>query len=56
VTGRPAKKNKITGEVWIKDKKHKDHWEVYKNQKEYEKENGKRDRAVYDDGRLRQTF
>jgi hypothetical protein len=52
--GRDAKVNKETGEVWVRDRLHKDHWEVYKNQKEYEK--GNRTRAVWDDGRLKETF
>jgi RHS repeat-associated protein len=52
--GRDAKVNKETGEVWVRDRLHRDHWEVYKNQKEYE--NGYRTRAVWDDGRLKETF
>jgi RHS repeat-associated protein len=49
VRGTSAKKNKETGEVWEKDKLHKDHYEVYKDKKAYEK--GRRDRDVWDDGR-----
>ena len=33
---------------------HKDHFEVYKNRKNYDK--GKRDRSVWDDGRPKDTF
>ena len=52
--GRDAKVNKETGEVWVRDRLHKDHWEVYKNQKDYEK--GNRVRSVWDDGRLKETY
>ncbi|MDD9951828.1 MAG: hypothetical protein OXT67_09710, partial [Zetaproteobacteria bacterium] len=54
VRGSRAKIDKQTGEVWERDMLHKDHWEVYKNKKHWEK--GKRDRAVWDDGRLKQRF
>jgi hypothetical protein len=54
VRGTPAKVNPDTGEIWDPDKLHKDHWEVYDNKKDYE--NGDRDRAVYNDGRLKQKF
>ena len=40
--------------MWVRDRLHKDHWEVYKNQKEYEK--GNRVRSVWDDGRLKETY
>jgi len=33
VEGTPAKRNKETGEIWERDKLHKDHYEVYKNKK-----------------------
>ncbi len=46
-------KNKKTKEIWAFDHEHKNHFEVYKNDKEYEKSN--RCRAVYWDGRPRPT-
>jgi hypothetical protein len=49
IKGSSAKINKKTGEVWEKDKLHKDHWEVYKNKNDWEK--GKRVRDVWNDGR-----
>ena len=54
VRGASGKKNKITGEIWELDRLHKNHWEVYKNKKHYDK--GKRDRAVWNDGRLKERF
>jgi hypothetical protein len=54
VKGTKAKRNKDTGEIWEPDLLHRDHWEVYKNKKNWE--NGKRDRAVWNDGRLKDTF
>jgi RHS repeat-associated protein len=54
VRGTPGKENTKTGEVWVKDKFHKDHWEVYKNRKTYEQR--KRHRAVWDDGRPKECF
>jgi RHS repeat-associated protein len=54
VRGQPAKRNRGTGEIWVKDRFHGDHWEVYKNKKDYE--NGKRDRAVWDDGRFKEKY
>jgi RHS repeat-associated protein len=54
VKGTPGKRNKITGEIWEKDKFHKNHYEVYKNKKDYE--NGQRDRSVWEDGRLKEKF
>lgn len=54
VRGRPGKENKTTGEVWEKDKLHKDHYEVYRDRKAYE--NGTRDRDVWTDGRPKRTF
>jgi hypothetical protein len=52
--GTKAKKNKKTGEIWDPDLLHKDHWEVYKNKKNFEK--GQRDRAVWSDGQLKEQF
>ena len=49
VRGRSGKVDAETGEIWEKDKLHKDHYEVYKNQKDYDK--GRRDRDVWSDGR-----
>jgi len=47
-------RNKESGELWERDMLHKNHWEVYRNPKDWEK--GIRDRAVWDDGRLKQKF
>jgi hypothetical protein len=49
-----AKKNKKTGEIWEPDLLHKDHWEVYKDKKNWEK--GKRSKSVWNDGRVKQYF
>ncbi|MEK6289733.1 MAG: RHS repeat-associated core domain-containing protein [Acidobacteriota bacterium] len=54
VKGSPAKRNKETGEIWVKDRFHKDHYEVYKNQKKFE--NGKRNRSVWEDGRPKEKL
>ncbi len=54
VRGTKAKKNKKTGEIWMKDMFHKNHWEVYKNKKNFD--NGNRDRSVWFDGRVKQIF
>ena len=54
VKGTKAKKNPDTGEVWEKDKLHKDHYEVYKNRKQFDK--GVRDRDVWEDGRPKRFF
>ncbi|MDM8527341.1 hypothetical protein QUF58_03945 [Anaerolineales bacterium HSG24] len=54
VRGSKAKRHKQTGEVWEPDLLHKDHWEVYKNKKMWER--GKRDRSVWNDGRLKDKF
>jgi RHS repeat-associated protein len=54
VRGRPGKENRTTGEVWEKDKLHKDHYEVYRDRKAYE--NGTRDRDVWADGRAKRIF
>ncbi|MEZ5404445.1 MAG: RHS repeat-associated core domain-containing protein [Bryobacteraceae bacterium] len=47
--------NSKTGEIWCRDKLHKDHWEVYRDKNRYEKER-KRNRAVWDSGCIRQRF
>ncbi len=54
VKGSPAKQHKTTGEIFVKDRLHKDHYEVYKNKKMWEK--GKRTRSVWTDGRPKETF
>ncbi|HEV8581371.1 MAG TPA: RHS repeat-associated core domain-containing protein [Thermoanaerobaculia bacterium] len=54
VRGSSAKVNKDTGEIWVKDRFHKDHYEVYSSKKDFE--NGKRTRAVWADGRLKEYF
>lgn len=54
VRNSKAKQHKQTGEIWEPDLLHKNHWEVYKNKKNWEK--GKRDRSVWDDGRLKDEF
>jgi len=54
VKGSPAKRNKETGEIWVKDRLHKDHYEVYKNQRKFER--GKRSRSVWADGRAKEKF
>jgi RHS repeat-associated protein len=54
VKGSPAKRNKETGEIWVKDRLHKDHYEVYKNQRKYER--GRRARSVWADGRAKEKF
>ena len=54
VRGTSARKNRDTGEIWVKDRLHKDHYEVYKNKKDFD--NGTRHRAVWEDGRLKQEF
>lgn len=51
VKGRKGKVNKETGEIWEKDMFHKDHYEIYKNRKDYDK--GVRSRTVWNDGRSR---
>ncbi len=54
VRGSPAKINLATGEIWEFDRLHKDHYEVYKNKKMYEK--GKRKRSIWEDGRSKDCF
>ena len=49
-----GKKNKETGEIWEKDKLHKDHWEVYRDKRDCEM--GKRSRDVWDDGPPKRNF
>jgi hypothetical protein len=52
--GRRARRKRETGEIWQADLLHGDHWEVYKTLKDFER--GKRDRAVWSDGRLKEKF
>ncbi|MEZ9187582.1 hypothetical protein AB4158_26090, partial [Vibrio splendidus] len=54
VRGCKAKCNTQTREIWERDMLHKNHFEVYKNRKNFDK--GKRDRSVWDDGRPKDTF
>lgn len=54
VKGTKGKKDKETGEIWEKDQLHKDHYEVYKSKRDYER--GKRDRDVWADGRAKRKF
>ena len=54
VRGKKGKQKKETGEIWEKDQLHKNHYEVYKNRKNYDK--GIRDRDVWADGRPKRTF
>ena len=54
VRGRRARRSRDTGEVWQADLLHGDHWEVYKTLRDFER--GKRDRAVWSDGRLKESF
>jgi RHS repeat-associated protein len=54
VRGSKAKRSKDTGEIWEKDMLHGDHYEVYKNRRDYER--GRRDRSVWDDGRPKQRY
>ncbi len=54
VKGSKALKNKETGEIWEKDLFHKNHYEVYKNKRDWE--NGIRSRSVWEDGRIKDVF
>jgi RHS repeat-associated protein len=54
VRGQPAKRDKQTGEIWVFDRLHKNHYEVYKNRRDYER--GRRSRSVWTDGRPKETF
>ena len=56
VRGEPCKVNPATGEIWCQDpSEHADpHFEVYKTRRDYEK--GKRNRAVWNNGCIRQQF
>jgi len=54
VRSRPGKRNKEIGEVWEEDPLHKNHWEVYKDMKDYD--NGVRDRSVWLDGVPKEKF
>jgi hypothetical protein len=53
VRGRRARQ-RDTGEIWQMDLLHGDHWEVYKTLKDFER--GIRDRSVWSDGRLKESF
>lgn len=55
INGQKGRLNKDTGEVWEKDQLHKDHWEIYRNKRDYEnRSKGEtRDRAAWEDGRLK---
>jgi hypothetical protein len=54
VKGTSGKRDPKTGEIWVKDKLHKDEYEVYKNKKDFDK--GKRSRSVWEDGRTKEKF
>ena len=54
VRGRRARRHRETGETWQMDLLHGDHWEVYKTIKDFER--GCRDRSVWSNGRLKDTF
>lgn len=54
VKGTPGKMDPKTGEIFVRDKFHKNHYEVYKNRRDFE--NGKRSKSVWDDGRLKEIF
>ncbi len=54
VHGRRARRHLGSGEIWQKDLLHGDHWEVYKNLRDFDR--GRRDRAVWSDGRIRDVF
>lgn len=54
VKGTKGKKHKVTGEIYERDMLHKDHYEVYKNRRDYER--GARDRDVWSDGRPKRKF
>jgi len=56
VRGTNGKRHKETGEIWVKDKLHKDHYEVYKYKKDFESKKQIRNRAVWEDGRLKEKF
>jgi hypothetical protein len=54
VRGRRARRYRETGEIWQLDLLHGDHWEVYKTLKDFER--GVRDRSVWSDGRVKESF
>lgn len=54
VHGRRARRHVASGEIWQKDLLHGDHWEVYKNLREFD--TGRRDRSVWSDGRIKEQF
>lgn len=47
-------RNKETKEIWEFDQFHKNHYEVYKNLKDYEAK--RRLRSVWEDGRIKEVF
>jgi hypothetical protein len=56
-----AKVNKKTGEVWVRDRLHKDEWEVYRTRRDFERQRehvggDRRHRAVRDDGTVKEIF
>lgn len=54
ICGRRARLHCVSGEAWQKDLLHDDHWEVYKSLRDFEQ--GRRARAVWSDGRLKEKF
>jgi len=54
VRGSSARRHEATGEIWELDRLHRDHYEVYKNKKQWE--NGNRTRDVWSDGRPKGCF
>jgi RHS repeat-associated protein len=56
VRGSSAKRHKESGEIWVEDKSRHggEHYEVYRNRKDWEKR--KRDRDVHKDGREKRKF
>lgn len=54
VRGTKGKENIETGEIYEKDQLHKDHYEIYKNRRDYER--GVRNRDVWSDGRPKRKF
>ena len=53
VRGSPGKVNLLTGEIWVFDMLHKNHYEVYKSLNEFRKRRSTRTRSVWDDGRYK---
>ena len=54
VRGTNARRHRETHEIWSFDRLHRNHYEVYSNRRDFE--NGVRDRSVWGDGRLKETF